>query len=65
VIASCIIHNWVIEDRGDEFIIPKNMDLPTITHQRSCHGQAIEHVFMVNFRQKIANAMWEEYSLNT
>jgi hypothetical protein len=55
VIAYCIIHNWVIEDRGDEFIIPKNEDLPTISHQRSSHGQTIEHAFMVNFRQEIAN----------
>jgi hypothetical protein len=41
VIASCIIHNWVIEDGGDEFIIPENDELPIITLQRSSHGQAI------------------------
>jgi hypothetical protein len=46
VIASCIIHNWVIEDGGDEFIIPENDELPIITLQRSSHGQAIEHAFM-------------------
>jgi hypothetical protein len=38
-IASCIIHNWVIEDGGDEFIIFENEELPIITHQRSSHGQ--------------------------
>jgi hypothetical protein len=65
VIASCIIRNWVIEDGGDEFIIPQNEELPTITHQRSSHEQAIEHALMVNFRQDIANAMWEKYSSNT
>jgi hypothetical protein len=50
VIASCIIHNWVIEDGGDKFIISENEKLPIITHQRSSHGQAMEHAFMVNFR---------------
>jgi hypothetical protein len=51
--------------QGDEFIIPENEELPIITHQRSSHGQAMEHAFMVNFRQEITNAMWEEYSSNT
>jgi hypothetical protein len=32
VVASCIIHNWIIQDGGDEFIIPKE-GLPNITHQ--------------------------------
>jgi hypothetical protein len=57
VVPSCIIHNWVIEDGGDEFIIPEYEELPTITHQTSTHGQATNHAFMVNFRQEIANAM--------
>jgi hypothetical protein len=38
VVAFCIIHNWVIEDVGDEFIIPEEEELPSITHQRSSHG---------------------------
>jgi hypothetical protein len=58
VVACCIIHNWVIEDGGDEFIILESEIMPSITHQRSSHGQAQDHVFMVNFRQEIANAMW-------
>jgi hypothetical protein len=57
VISSCIIHNWVIQDEGDEFIILENEELPSINLQRSTHGQAMEHAFMVNFRQEIANAM--------
>jgi hypothetical protein len=60
VVAFCIIHNWVIEDVGDEFIIPEEEELPSITHQRSSHRQAAEHTFMVNFRQEIANAMWKD-----
>jgi hypothetical protein len=60
VVAYCIIHNWVIEDGGDEFIIPEDEELPTIAHQISTHGQATDHVFMVNFRQEIINAMWED-----
>jgi hypothetical protein len=61
VVAACIIHNWVIQDGGDEFIILENEELPSISHQRSTHGQAMEHAFMVNLRQEIANAMWENY----
>jgi hypothetical protein len=57
VAACCIIHNWVIEDGGDEFIIPESETMSSITHQRSSHGQAQDHAFMVNFWQKIANAM--------
>jgi hypothetical protein len=60
VVASCIIYNWIIEDEGDEFIIPEDEELPSITHQTSIHGQATDHAFMVNFRQEITNAMWED-----
>lgn len=56
VVASCIIHNWVIEDGGDELILLESDDtLPSITHQTSTHGQAQDHAFMVDFRQEIAN----------
>jgi hypothetical protein len=65
VVACCIIHNWVIQDGGDDFIIPENEELPTINHQISSHGQAIEHGIKVNFRQELANAMWEDYHTNT
>lgn len=62
VVASCIIHNWVIEDGGDELILLESDDtLPSITHQTSTHGQAQDHAFMVDFRQEIANAMWEDH----
>jgi hypothetical protein len=57
VVACCIIHNWVIEDGGDELIIPKTETMPTISHQRSSHGQAHDHAFMVKFRQEIGNCM--------
>jgi hypothetical protein len=30
VIASCIIHNWVIDDRGDEFMIQTMSSIQTI-----------------------------------
>jgi hypothetical protein len=64
VVACCIIHNWVIEDGGDEFIIPESEIMPSITHQRSSHGQVQDLAFMVNFRQEIANAMWEDHQHN-
>jgi hypothetical protein len=54
VVPSCIIHNY------DEFIIPEDEELPTITHQTSTHGQAMDHAFMVNFRQEIDNVMWKD-----
>jgi hypothetical protein len=47
VVACCIIHNWVIQDGDDEFIMES---LPTHTHQTSSRGQAMEHAFMVHFR---------------
>jgi hypothetical protein len=61
VVACCIIHNWVIQDGGDEFIIPETEALPTHTHQTSSRGQAMEHAFMVHFRQQIANQMWQDH----
>jgi hypothetical protein len=60
VVACCIVHNWVIDDGGDEIIIPEDEEVPTISHERSSHGQAVEHAFMVNFRQEIANTMWQD-----
>jgi hypothetical protein len=68
VIAACIIHNWVIEDGGDDLIIFENDDLHSITYQTSTYGQATEYAFMVNFRQELANAMWvdrHQYYSNT
>jgi hypothetical protein len=64
VVVCCIIHNWVIEDGGDELIIPETETIPTISHQKSSHGQAQDHAFMVNFRQKIANSIWEDRQTN-
>ncbi|XP_025821786.1 protein ALP1-like [Panicum hallii] len=68
VVAACIIHNWVIEDGGDDLIISESDDLPIITHQTSTYGQATEYTFMVNFRQELTNAMWadrQQYYSNT
>ncbi|WVZ50451.1 hypothetical protein U9M48_001702 [Paspalum notatum var. saurae] len=60
VVACCIIHNWVIQDGSDEFIIPEQNWMPTYSHASSSSGQEREHTFMVNFRQEIANRMWED-----
>jgi hypothetical protein len=64
VVACCIIHNWVIQDGGDDFIIDASEELDTINHHTSSHGQAADHAFMVNFRQELANAMWADYHAN-
>jgi hypothetical protein len=37
VITVCIIHNWVIQDGSDEFIIFETEELPSINHQISTH----------------------------
>jgi hypothetical protein len=41
VMASCIIHNWVIEDGDDEFIIPR---------MRTCLVLLIKHQHMHTLR---------------
>jgi hypothetical protein len=60
VIACCIIHNWVIEDGLDEFIILDASWVPNHNYASLSSGQATEHTFMVNFRQNIANQMWAD-----
>ncbi|XBJ05571.1 hypothetical protein VPH35_024328 [Triticum aestivum] len=60
VVACCIIHNWVINDGIDEYIIPEDEWVPNITHASSSSGQAHEHAYMVNFRQGVADQMWED-----
>lgn len=59
VVACCIIHNWVIQDGGDELIIEES-NWPIHNHATTSSGQASEHAFMVNLRQEIANQMWED-----
>src|SRR6266498_3476281 len=61
VVVCCIIHNWVIEDGGDEFIIPESNFMPPHNFASTSSGQASEHAFMVNFRQDIANQMWADH----
>ncbi|XP_062227479.1 uncharacterized protein LOC133925635 [Phragmites australis] len=50
VVACCIIHNWVIQDGGDELIIPETNWMPTHNHASSSSGQAREHTFMADAR---------------
>jgi hypothetical protein len=58
--ACYIIHNWVIEDGLDEFILPDASWVPNHNYASSSSGQATEHTFMINFRQDIANQMWAD-----
>ena len=60
VVACCIMHNWVLQDGLDEFIIPETNYIPNHNYADSSSGQASEHQHMVNFRQGIANAMWQD-----
>ncbi|XP_044385890.1 protein ALP1-like [Triticum aestivum] len=60
VVACCIIHNWVINDGIDEYIIPEDEWVPNITHASSSSGQAHEHAYMASFRQGLADQMWED-----
>ncbi|KAG8093581.1 hypothetical protein GUJ93_ZPchr0012g19445 [Zizania palustris] len=59
VLACCIIHNWVIQDGGDEFIT-EDSNLPSYNHATTYVGKANEHAKMVNFRQGIADQMWAD-----
>ncbi|XP_037404921.1 uncharacterized protein LOC119267603 isoform X1 [Triticum dicoccoides] len=60
VVACCIIQNWVLNDGIDEYIIPEDEWVPNITHASTSAGQAEEHAYMVNFRQGLADQMWED-----
>ena len=60
VVACCIIHNLVINDGIDEYIIPEDEWVPNINHASSSTGQAHEHAITVNFMQELADQMWED-----
>ncbi|XP_024311468.1 protein ALP1-like [Brachypodium distachyon] len=59
VVACCIIHNWVLGDEIDEYIIPEDEWPPNINYASSSSGLAQEDAYMVNFRQGIADQMWQ------
>ena len=63
VVACCIVHNWVIQDGSDEFIIQdgSNSNWPSHNHATSLVGQASEHAAMVALRQGIADQMWTDH----
>ena len=60
VVACCIIHNWVIQDGSDDFII-QDSNWPSNSHATSLVGQASEHAAMVALRQGIADQMWTDH----
>jgi hypothetical protein len=41
-------------------MIIQESDWPIHTHASSSSGQASEHALMINFRQQIADQMWED-----
>ncbi|XP_066319323.1 protein ALP1-like [Miscanthus floridulus] len=60
VVACCIVHNFVIADGIDEYII-QDSNWPMQTHATSYTGQASEHAATVQFRQTIADQMWVDH----
>ncbi|KAM3208103.1 hypothetical protein ACQJBY_063043 [Aegilops geniculata] len=60
VIACCTVHNWVINDGIDEFIIPEAECVANINHAPTTSAQPNGLANMVSFRQGIANQMWED-----
>lgn len=60
VVACCIIHNWVINDGIDEYIIPEDEWVPNITHASTSSGQAQEHALTTAFMEELADQMWED-----
>ncbi|KAK3159634.1 hypothetical protein QOZ80_1BG0049090 [Eleusine coracana subsp. coracana] len=58
IIACCIIHNWVLSQGTDRFILPENNWTPN--PHRTPRQQAIDHRFMVEKRQQIAETIWAD-----
>ena len=50
VVACCIMHNWVLQDGFDDFIIQETNYIPNHNYVDSSSGQASEHQYMINFR---------------
>lgn len=57
VIASCILHNWVLSQGSDHFVVPEASWTPN--PRRTAREQAIDHRSTVDQRQTMANEMWE------
>ncbi|XP_022682152.1 protein ALP1-like [Setaria italica] len=58
VLACCILHNWVISQGTDRFILPESNWTPN--PRRITRQLANDHRFMVDKRQLIAEAMWAD-----
>jgi len=58
VIACCILHNWVISQGIDRFIVPEDNWTPN--PRRTTREQANDHRMMVEKRQIIAEQMWAD-----
>ena len=59
--ACCIMHNWVLQDGLDDFIIQETNYIPNHNYVDSSSGQASEHQYMINFRHGIVIAMWQDH----
>lgn len=58
VIACCILHNWVVSQGTDCFILPENTLTPS--PHTSASAQSNDHRLMVEKRQLIAERMWQD-----
>jgi hypothetical protein len=58
IVACCILHNWVLSQGTDRFILPEN-NLPP-NPRRTPSQQAQDHRFMVEKRRLIAETMWAD-----
>lgn len=62
VIACCILHNWVLSQGIDRFIVPEVQwsSNPVSSTASSSTQAANDHRQMVEFRQNLANTMWAD-----
>ncbi|XP_024315389.1 uncharacterized protein LOC100832632 isoform X2 [Brachypodium distachyon] len=58
VIACVILHNWILSQGTDCFILPESSWAPN--SPSSQREQAHDHRHMVEFRQALADKMWED-----
>ena len=59
VVACCIMHNWVLQDGLDEFIIPEINYIPNYNYADSSSDQASEHQHMVMLCGKTAKIIYK------
>lgn len=62
VIACCVLHNWILDNGPDNIIYDEARwysKLPRSARVATDYGE--EHQQWIEFRENLANIMWEEH----